>query len=133
MICKLIGLNGLPSEERYLFTPDDLRSLVPHILEGAYRTLLSRAASEGRLARGCRGLNLSEAAKPSTGFVLCHAAAGLRAKEFNYMSLETALSDSGLISQIPINWVTQVYSGRSSAISCGRWGTIEFVCTHQKP
>lgn len=121
------------SDERYLFTPDDLRALVPDISDGAFKTLLSRAASEGYLTRVCRGLYLFEAAKPSTGLLLFHAAARLRAMQFNYISLETALSDCGVISQIPINWITLMSSGRSSTISCGRWGTIEFVHTRQKP
>ncbi|CAI9008010.1 type IV toxin-antitoxin system AbiEi family antitoxin [Pseudomonas sp. IT-P294] len=126
-------LTRLASEERYLFTPDDLRALVPDISEGAYKTLLSRAASDGHLTRLCRGLYLFEAAKPSSGLVLFHAAARLRAMQFNYISLETALSDCGVISQIPINWISLMSSGRSSTISCGRWGTIEFVHTRQKP
>jgi hypothetical protein len=126
-------LAQLASGERYLFTPDDLRALVPDISEGAYKTLLSRAASEGHLTRVCRGLYLFEAAKPSSGLVLFHAAARLRAMQFNYISLETALSDYGVISQIPINWITLMSSGRSSIIACGHWGSIEFVHTRQKP
>lgn len=126
-------LTLLASEERYLFTPDDIRALVPDISDGAYKTLLSRAASDGYLARVCRGLYLFEAARPASGLVLFHAAARLRAMQFNYISLETALSDCGVISQIPINWITLMSSGRSNSISCGRWGTIEFVHTRQKP
>jgi len=126
-------LASLASEERYLFTPDDLRALVPDISESAYKTLLSRAASDGHLARVCRGLYLFEAARPASGLVLFHAAARLRAMQFNYISLETALSDCGVISQIPINWITLMSSGRTTSISCGRWGTIEFIHTRQKP
>nr|WP_298164451.1 type IV toxin-antitoxin system AbiEi family antitoxin domain-containing protein [uncultured Pseudomonas sp.] len=126
-------LARLANEERYLFTPDDLRALVPDISDGAYKTLLSRAASEGHLVRVCRGLYLFEPANPSNGLLLFHAAARLRATQFNYISLETALSDAGVISQIPINWITLMSSGRSSIITCGRWGTIEFVHTKQKP
>lgn len=126
-------LARLASKERYLFTPDDLRALVPDLSDGAYKTLLSRAVSQGHLARVCRGLYLFEPVNPSGGLVLFHAAARLRATQFNYISLETALSDSGVISQIPINWITLMSSGRSSRISCGRWGTIEFVHTRQKP
>lgn len=125
-------LARLASEERYLFTPDELRALVPDISDGAYKTLLSRAASEGHLLRVCRGLYLFEPSNPSNGLLLFHAAARLRAAQFNYISLETALSDAGVISQIPINWITLMSSGRSSTISCGRWGTIEFVHTKQQ-
>ena len=40
------------------------------------------------------------------GLVLFHAAARLRAGGFNYISQETALSDAGVISQVPINWIS---------------------------
>jgi len=67
------------------------------------------------------------------GQLLFHAAARLRADTFNYISLETALSDAGVISQIPINWITLMSAGRSNIIRCGAWGTIEFVHTRKRP
>ncbi|MCW1935234.1 hypothetical protein OMD46_01005 [Pseudomonas sp. MDMC_285] len=108
------GLSSLATPERYLFTPSDMRALVPDISAEAYRALLSRAARDGKLERICRGLYFYRPAKPTTGLLLFHAAARLRAHEFNYISLETALSDAGIISQIPMNWITLMSSGRSS-------------------
>ena len=67
------------------------------------------------------------------GLMLFHIAAHLRANELNYISLETALSDAGIISQIPMHWISIKSSGRSNIISCGEFGTIEFVHTNQKP
>lgn len=125
------GLDALAAPERYLFTPSDMRALVPDISDAAYRALLSRAANGERLERVCRGLYLYHPAKPVFGRLLFHAAARLRAHEFNYISLETALSDSGVISQVPQNWITLMSSGRSNIIQCGRWGVIEFVHTRQ--
>lgn len=125
------GLDTLATPERYLFTPSDMRALVPDISDAAYRVLLSRAANGARLERVCRGLYLYHPAKPVFGRLLFHAAARLRAHEFNYISLETALSDSGVISQVPQNWITLMSSGRSNIIKCGRWGVIEFVHTRQ--
>lgn len=125
------GLDKLATPERYLFAPADMRVLAGDISEAAYRALLSRAAKGGKLERVCRGLYLYHPAKPVLGQVLFHAAARLRAHEFNYISLETALSDSGVISQIPMNWVTILSSGRTHNIDCGRWGTIEFIHTRQ--
>ena len=57
----------------------------------------------------------------------------LRASGFNYLSLETALSDAGIISQVPINWITLMSSGRSQVVDCGEFGRIEFVHTRQRP
>ena len=62
-----------------------------------------------------------------------HAAARLRAGEFNYISLETVLSDAGVISQMPMNWITLMTSGRSHVVNCGDYGHIEFVHTAQLP
>ncbi len=129
----LHSLYALASAERYLFTPEDLRGLLPELSDGAYKTLLSRADSSGLLRRVCRGLYVFEPAAPRDGLLLFHAAARLRANYFNYISLETALSDDGAISQVPISWLTVMSSGRSSRIDCGRWGTLEFVHTRQQP
>lgn len=126
------ALMGLVGTERRLFAPADLRALVPEISDGAFRTLLTRAVSEGFLERPCRGIYLVNAATGQDGMILYHIAARLRANELNYISLETALSDAGLISQIPIGRITIMSSGRSNTISCGRYGTIEFVHTGRK-
>lgn len=121
------------SKTHYLFLLQDLRPLLPELSDAAFKTLLSRAVRAGLLARLCRGLYLYEKAMPMDALLLFHAAAILRANEFNYISLETALSDAGIISQIPINWISIMSSGRSNTISCGKFGTIEFVHTNQKP
>jgi hypothetical protein len=47
--------------------------------------------------------------------------------------LETALSDAGVISQVPINWITLMSSGRSHVVDCGDFGHIEFIHTERKP
>lgn len=88
---------------------------------------------EGHLVRVCRGLYLYEKVTVNNGMLLFYAAARLRADDLNYISLETALSDAGVISQLPINRITIMSSGRSSVISCACRGTIEFVSTRQRP
>lgn len=117
----------------YLFTLRDLRPLFTELSDATFKTLLSRAVSSKLLMRLCRGLYLYQKALPNDGLILFHAIAILRADEFNYISLETALSDAGVISQIPMSWITIMSSGRSNTISCGNYGTIEFVHTNQKP
>lgn len=126
-------LNKNGSSEHNLFSLQDLRSLFPNLSDAAFRTLLSRSVTYGPLQRVCRGLYVYKKAIPPDGLFLFHVAAYLRAHEFNYISLETALSHVGIISQIPINWVTIMTSGRSNIISCGEFGTIEFVHTNKKP
>ena len=127
------SLERLATSEHYLFTPDDLRALLPETSDAAFKTLLSRAVKGGYLARVCRGLYLYDRVDYPRGLVLFHAAARLRADTLNYISLETALSDAGVISQIPIDWIALMSSGRSNTIRCGPWGTIEFVHTGKGP
>ena len=95
--------------------------------------MVTRAEKELLLKRLCRGLYRYPATSREDGLLLYHAAARLRDGAFNYISLESALSDAGLISQIPMNRVTLMSSGRSTTLSCGRYGTIEFVHTKKGP
>jgi hypothetical protein len=88
-----------------------------------------------QLRRG-GGTGSKAAAVPECGHLaglLFHAAARLRAGEFNYISLETVLSDAGVISQVPMNWISLMTSGRSHVVDCGDYGHIEFVHTAQRP
>lgn len=121
------------SSEHYLFSLQDLKALCPKLTDNTFKTLLSRMVKTNSLERLCRGLYGYKSSVYSKGLLLFHAAAYLRSDEFNYISLETALSDSGVISQIPINVISIMSSGRSNKISCGKFGIIEFIHTTQKP
>lgn len=120
-------------EDHDLFTLHDLKSLLPDLSDVAFKTLLSRAVHVGSLMRVCRGLYTYKKAHISTGLLLFHTAAYLRSNEFNYISLETVLSEAGIISQIPMNWISIMSSGRSNIIACGKFGTIELIHTNQNP
>src|SRR5690606_705516 len=101
--------------------------------DAAFKTMLSRAVKQNIIQRICRGLYAYKTTYYSQGLLLYHAASYLRSSCFNYISLETALSDAGVISQIPINYISIMSSGRSNKIHCGIFGTIEFIHTKQKP
>jgi hypothetical protein len=109
-----------------------MRALVPEISDSAYRALLTRAATDNTLIRLCRGLYLYTPVKPNPGLVLYHAAARLRANGLKYISLESALSDAGVISQVPLNWLTLMSSGRTQIIRCATFGTLEFIHTKRQ-
>ena len=126
-------LSDLADSEHYLFTLDDLQSALPDQSRGAFKAMVSRAQRDGLLRRVCRGLYLYPNVAAPGGLLLYHAAARLRASHFNYISLESALSDAGIISQIPMNWITLMSSGRSNVVSCGDFGHIEFVHTKKQP
>jgi len=124
-------INALADKDHCVFAPADLAAAVPEC--GQLAVLLSRATKSGLLKRICRGIYLYPVAGYPAGNLLFHAAARLRAGEFNYISLETALSDAGVISQVPMNWITLMSSGRSHVVNCGEYGHIEFVHTEQHP
>ncbi len=124
-------LRSLASPEHCLFAPSDLAAAVPGC--GQLAVLLSRATKAGMLKRVCRGIYFYPVPGYAAGNLLWHAAARLRAGEFNYISLETVLSDAGVISQVPMNWISLMTSGRSHVVDCGDYGHIEFVHTAQRP
>ncbi len=126
-------LENLAGAENYLFSLDDLRGALPESESGAFKALLSRAQKAGMLTRVCKGIYLYPRFGYPAGLVLFHVAAKLRADTFNYLSLETVLSDAGVISQIPLNWITLMSSGRSHIVDCGDFGHIEFIHTKRKP
>jgi len=123
-------LAALADRDHCLFTVSDLAGAVPDCRQPPL--LLSRAVKAGILHRVCKGVYLYPIRDYPRGNLLFHAASLLRASEFNYISLESALSDAGLISQLPINWITLMSSGRSHIVNCGAFGNIEFVHTARK-
>lgn len=125
-------LSKLASNDHYLFLLSDLRAILPQHSDGAFKTLLSRANRSGLLVRVCRGVYLYPAVAYPKGLLLYHVAALLRASDLVYISLETALSNAGVISQIPFNWITLMTSGRSNKVRCGAFGTIEFIHTDKR-
>ncbi len=126
-------LENNASSEHDVFSSRDLRILFLDLSDAAFRALLSRATKGDCLERICRNLYRYKKKDYSEGRLLYHAAAHLRGHRFNYISLETVLSDAGVISQIPINVISIMSSGRSNTIDCGRFGSIEFIHTQQKP
>jgi predicted transcriptional regulator of viral defense system len=124
-------LRSLADREHCVFAPSDLAAAVPDC--GQLAVLLSRATKSGLLRRICRGIYHYPLPDYPRSNLLFHAAARLRASEFNYLSLETVLSEEGVISQLPMNWITLMSSGRSHVVNCGDHGNIEFVHTAQRP
>lgn len=126
-------LKSLADSDHYLFTLSDLHGALPEQSRTAFKALVCRAEKDGLLKRVCRGLYLYPGVNAQQGLLLYHAAARLRAAEFNYISLESALSDAGVISQMPINWITLMSSGRTAIVPCGDFGRIEFIHTKRLP
>lgn len=126
-------LENLASPEHYLFSAGDFSVVFAHLSPAAVKVLLSRTAAEGILKRVCRGIYLYDRVDYPRGLVLYHTIAKLRAGTFNYLSLETVLSEAGMISQVPQQWISLMSGGRSARISCGTFGTIECIHTSRAP
>jgi len=125
------SLAELADRDHCVFAASDLAGAVPACRD--LNVLVSRATKAGLLRRVCRGIYFYPVRDYPAGHLLYHAAARLRAEEFNYLSLETVLSEAGVISQVPINWISLMTSGRSHVVDCGDYGHIEFVHTAQRP
>jgi hypothetical protein len=126
-------LEDLTDSQHYLFGLDDFTPAFRDLSRPALKMLLSRAVADGLLQHPCRGVYLYPRAPYPRGYTLCHIAAKLRADTFNYISLETVLSDAGVISQIPLQWLTIISGGRSGIVRCGDLGSIEYIHTTRRP
>lgn len=126
-------LESLADSEHYLFSLSDFYQLFPGMRVDALRVLLGRAVKSELLARVCRGIYLYPKSGYRKGLELYQTAARLREDTFCYLSLESVLSEEGIISQIPFGWITLMTGGRSGVINCGRRGNIEFIHTKKSP
>ena len=124
------NLEKLSNPQHYLFSASDFSALFPEKSQAALLVLLGRAVKNGFLERVCRGYYIFQKTAYPKDLLLFHLASRLRGDYFCYLSLETVLSEDGIISQIPLGCVTLMTSGRSGIINCGRFGRIEF--THTK-
>ncbi len=126
------SLRKLAANEGRVFALPDLHALLPEHQDGAFKSVVTRLEKKEELIRVCRGIYMLPESPLRGSDLLGHTAARLRASYFNYLSLETVLSEAGIISQIPVNRITLMSSGRSNVISCGMYGSIEFIHTRKK-
>jgi len=126
------SLRDFADAKNRVFALSDLRALLPEHGEGAFKSVVTRLERRGDLTRVCRGIYILPDSTLRGSDLLGHTVASLRAGFFNYLSLETVLSETGVISQIPVNRLTLMSSGRSGVIDCGTFGSIEFVHTRRK-
>ena len=116
-------------KSHFLFSVQDFSPLFPDFTNENLCMLLSRTSKNGILERVCKGIYLYPKTNYDSSLVLFKVAAKLRADHVNYVSLETALSDTGAISQQLLGWITVMTTGRSGVITCGRFGTVELIHT----
>lgn len=122
-------LRALDKRGKYVFTKHQLSKFFPKDSPKTFTEALGRLVQAGLLKRATRGIYVNENAQSFDRYTLERIVIAMRRGEYNYTSLESMLSEYGLISQIPIDRLTVVTTGRSGTYKTP-YGTIEF--THTK-
>lgn len=129
---KTTALRRLASydkEGRYVFTNSDLKKIFLEDSERAFRAGIQRLVDASILVRACNSIYVNDLSQNKSSDLLEQIAKAIRRGEYNYVSLESALSEYGAISQIPIDRLTVMTTGRKGVYKTP-YGTIEF--THTK-
>lgn len=125
-------LNHWDQQGRHVFTRGDLATIFhedsPRALKGALRRLVA----DEILLRPARGVYVYALGRNPGRDTLEHVARALRRGQYNYVSLESALSEYGAISQIPVDRLTVMTTGRRGEYATP-FGTIEFTHTKRSP
>lgn len=116
-------------QHRYLFSRADFAKLFPAENAKSISESLNRFVKKGLLQRVCRSVYMNPDAHSVDPHTLERIVTKLRPGSYNYISLESALSEYGAISQIPLDRLTVMTTGRSGLIETA-FGVIEF--THTK-
>jgi len=113
----------------YVLAKRDIEKLFPDEGDKAMDKSLQRMVCDSLLQRVAKGLYINPAASSKNQWIAEEIAKSLRPGCLSYVSLESILSEYGSISQIPINRLTVMTTGRSG-LHKTPYGTIEF--THTK-
>lgn len=125
-------LAALDREGVYVFTKGDFEKMFPEEQDKAFEKSLQRMVADGVLIRACKGIYVNPLARSKDGRVVEKIAQALRAGFFSYVSLESMLSEYGVISQIPIDRITIMTTGARGTYATP-FGTIEFTHTKRRP
>jgi len=123
------AMSAFDKKGKVVFTKQDLGKLFPNDKPKAFDQGLNRLVKSGVLKRACRGIYVNENAQSLDSYTIEHIAKAIRRGEYNYVSLESILSEYGLISQIPIDRLTVMTTGRKGTYKTP-YGVVEF--THTK-
>ncbi|NQW84941.1 MAG: hypothetical protein HQ450_13440, partial [Alcaligenaceae bacterium] len=97
----------------YVLARRDLEKLFPEEGEKAMEKSLQRMVADDLLQRVAKGLYVNPAATSKNRWIAEEIAKALRPGSMSYVSLESILSEYGVISQIPVNRMTVMTTGKS--------------------
>lgn len=115
----------------WVFGVREIELAFPRESLATLRSALRSHTDNGILVRITRGLYANPRARSRPSHVLSALVGYLRPYDFNYIGLESAASEYGLVSQVP-GRLTVVTSGRPGTIQTP-WGTLEFVHVGARP
>ena len=115
--------------ERCVYTLGDLARLFPEDAPATLQAGVDRQVRAGVLKRACRGVYVYPLGRSVDEYVIERIAAALRRNEYSYVSLESALSEYSIISQVPFV-LTVMTTGREGKVDT-RYGTIRFTHTER--
>src|ERR1700736_4372500 len=111
----------------WAFTPATLSVVLGNPDKGYLRLAMKRLADQGVLIRAARGVYVNPHARSMPSDVRAGLIRFLRPREVSYVSLESRLSEAGVISQVAtvLTCMTTGSSGRFDT----PWGAIELTHT----
>ena len=111
---------------RAVFTRRDLERMFRTDRPAARAATLKRLVQSDWLRPAARGVYVYPAGLRNDGYDLERIARAIRRGDYSYVSLESALSEWGAISQLPMGYLTLMTTGRKGVFPTP-WGTIEFT------
>ena len=119
-------LDDFAASGRCVFRGRDLKKLFGDRTSSGFRATLVRVRIAGLLEAACRDTYVYKKGVDHKAYLLEDIAVNVRRGELCYVSLESALAEYGLISQIPLDRLTVMTSGRSGEIKTP-FGVLEFT------
>lgn len=121
-------LDGWDKRGRTVFTLDDLAKIFHEEGRKTLQESVNRLRRQGVLEGVARGIYVYGYARTPATYRIEAIARTLRRGQYSYVSLESALSEYGIISQILVDRLTVMTTGRKGIVQT-HYGTIEFTHT----
>lgn len=126
------SLQDLDRKGIRVFTTGDFRKILHGKPESKIARIMLDARDAGLISSPARGVFVYEQTTKPRTHLIYEVARTLRRGSYTYLSLESALSEYGVISQIPVHHHTFMTTGRKGVFDTP-YGKIEFTHTCRDP
>jgi predicted transcriptional regulator of viral defense system len=121
-------LKALDEKRIRVFTTGDFRKILHGMPDQKIARILTDARNSHLISSPTRGVFVYEQSEQPRTHLVYEVARTMRRGSYTYLSLESALSEYGIISQIPVNHHTFMTTGRKGSFKTP-YGLIEFTHT----